>query len=114
MKTCIKLITLITCISLLVSCSVLASGNKDAEGVKMTAKIVSIGERIEVEVIEGEYGATGPYWVITSSETTYLDKNENVVSRSSLSVGDTVEIVYSGQVMMSYPPQIVALKIRIK
>lgn len=114
MKIYIKLITLIMCISLLASCSVFADGNKNAEGTKMTAKIIAIGEKIEVEVIEGEYGATGPYWVITSPETTYLDKNGNVVSRLSISVGDTVEIVYSGQVMMSYPPQIVALKIQIK
>ena len=44
----------------------------------------------------------------------YLDKNGNRTVKAFLKVGDTVEITYGGQVMMSYPPQIVALKIQVK
>ena len=89
--------------------------NNDVENiVKMTAIIKNIDDKIEVEVIEGEYGAFGIYWVNVGSDTIYLDENGSSVKKSSLKIGDTVEITYGGQVMMSYPPQIVAQKIQIK
>ena len=78
---------------------------------KMTAKIESIDEKIAVDVIESEY-TTGPHLVITSQQTDFRDSNGKSIKKSDLSVGDTVEIFYSGQVMMSYPPQIVAAKIK--
>lgn len=82
------------------------------DSVKMKAKIISIDDRITVEVLESEY-TSGIHWVITSDATLYLDETENKISRSDLKENDTVEIFYSGQVMMSYPPQIVAARIRI-
>ena len=89
--------------------------NNDVENiVKMTAIIKNIDDKIEVEVIEGEYGAFGIYWVNIGSDTIYLDENGSSIKKSSLKIGDTVEITYGGQVMMSYPPQIVAQKIQIK
>ena len=102
---------LLTC--LLFACSG-EGGNKAVEGVKMTAVIKNIDDKIEVEVIEGEYGASGLYWVNVGSDTIILDKNGNSTMKAFLQVGDTVEITYGGQVMMSYPPQIVALKIQVK
>ena len=87
---------------------------ENVEGVKMVALIKSIGDKIEVEVVDGEYGASGIYWVNVGSDTVYLDKNGNRTIKAMLKVGDTVEITYGGQVMMSYPPQIVALQIQIK
>lgn len=81
---------------------------------KMTARITAVAEKIEVDVIEGAYGATGPYWVNTSDTTVYRDKDGTTIKRRNLCEGDTVEITYSGQVMMSYPPQIVALSITKK
>ncbi|MBE6581536.1 MAG: hypothetical protein E7650_08015 [Ruminococcaceae bacterium] len=78
--------------------------------VEMIATVKSMGEKIEVDVLESEY-ASGIYLVITGEQTTYLDSDGNALSRTDLSVGDTVKIQYSGQVMMSLPPQIVALKI---
>lgn len=80
-------------------------------GPKMIAEIVAIGDKIEVEVIEGEYGASGIYWVITGEETIYEAENGGKINANSLGVGDRIEIIYNGQVMMSYPPQIVAKKI---
>lgn len=85
-----------------------------SDGVKMTAAVVGLSDKIEVEVIEGEYGASGIYWVITSSETDFIGQDGGSVMKSCLKVGDIVEIIYNGQVMMSYPPQIVAKKITIK
>ena len=75
----------------------------------MIAEIVYISDKIEVNVIEGDYGASGTYWVITNSATVIKDQNNNRIS--TLNVGDRIEIIYSGQVMLSYPPQIVAKKI---
>ena len=65
---------------------------------------------LEIEVIESDY-AFGIYWVIVPNSTPILDKNGSNIELSSLKEGDIVEITYNGQTMMSYPPQIVALKI---
>ena len=80
------------------------------ERVRMRAEITAIGEKIEVEVLESEY-TSGPHWVIVGDKTAVEDKDGKRLDLSSLSVGDTVEIFYNGQVMLSYPPQIVALRI---
>ena len=78
----------------------------------MRAKIESIDEKIGVVVTESQY-ADGPYFVITSQDTLYIGKFKEAISRDDLSENMIVEIEYSGQVMMSYPPQIVALKITV-
>ena len=87
-------------------------GYTPSDAFSMKATVERIGDRIEVNVTEAEY-AEGPYWVITSDATVYLDRDGNAIARSDLKVGDTIEIFYSGQVMMSYPPQIVAKKIKL-
>lgn len=117
MKKLIFVASALLVLVLLVSCNL--EGEKktmadDGTGVKMTAIVKNIGDKIEVEVIEGEYGASGIYWVNYSSETVFVDANEVVISISDLDVGDTVIITYGGQVAMSYPPQISAKRIEIK
>ena len=79
----------------------------------MTATVTAITDKIEVNVVEGDHGATGIYWVNTSEQTAFLDANGQSITRADIKVGDTVEIRYTGQVMMSYPPQIVAVKITV-
>ena len=88
-------------------------GTKPGSDFKMIAKVTDVSEKIAVDVIESEY-TSGIHWVNTAKATEYFDKNGNAISRSDIKVGDTVEILYSGQVMMSYPPQIVAAQITIK
>lgn len=83
----------------------------ERDGVKMIARVTAVGERIEVEVIESEY-TSGPYFIITNSDTEYLLKDGGKTLRAAIKVGDTVEITYSGQVMLSYPPQVVAYSIK--
>ncbi len=78
--------------------------------VKMTAEILSVGEEIYVRVLESEY-TSGPHIVITGEATKYFGLDGEKISREELKVGDRVEIFYNGQVMMSYPPKIVARKI---
>ncbi len=81
--------------------------------VSMLAKIDKLGEKLEVSVLESEY-TFGTHWVITPDATKYYGKDGSPISRDDLKVGDTVEILYSGQVMMSLPPQIVAARISVK
>ena len=76
----------------------------------MTATVLDIGDKIEVEVLESEY-ASGIYLVITSDETVFLDECGAPIGRGELKAGDTVRIVYGGQVMLSLPPQIIATEI---
>lgn len=99
------------------SLSILTSCNEEAPNgggeVMMIARIEAIGDKIEVMVTESEY-SFGTHLVITSETTQYIGKQGNKISRSDLSVGQTVEIIYSGQIMLSYPPQIVAKRITVK
>ncbi len=83
------------------------------EGVSMVARIDKMGEKIEVMVKESEY-TFGTHLVITSDKTQYIGEDGKKISRSDLNAGQVVEIIYSGQVMLSYPPQIVALRITVK
>lgn len=99
----------------LASCGSIQEAVQSMGGVKMTAKITDVSDgNVMVEVIEGEYDASGPYLVRINSETLICDANGNKISLFFLKVGDTVEITYGGQVMLSYPPQIVAKAIRVK
>ena len=79
----------------------------------LTATVTALSDKLEVNVIEGDHGATGVYWVITSDSTLFFDADGNKITRDDVQIGDTVEIRYTGQVMMSYPPQIVAVRVTV-
>ena len=112
MKNIFKIATLLLSLSCLASCCG-SSPEMSEPSVKMLARVAGFADKIEVEVIEGEYGVSGIFWVITSSQTEFKAKNGAPTVRDALNVGDTVEITYGGQVMMSYPPQIVAKNVKI-
>ena len=116
MKNIIKIAIMILTLSLLCSCSTASGGdggiNADTDPFVLKATVSAVGERLEVEVIESDY-AFGPYWVIISDATEFVGKGGESIKKSDIKSGDTVEITYSGQVMMSYPPQIVAHKIKV-
>lgn len=109
MKKILKGIISCTLLLALFSCN---AQNEQDYGFKMKAVIKGISNKIEVEVLEAEY-AEGIYLLVYSSETVITDKSGNPISVNQLNVGDTIEISYNGQVMMSYPPQIAARKIRV-
>ena len=69
-------------------------------------------EHLEIEVINSDY-AFGIYWVLISPETKIYSENGDAISIKDIEKGDVLKIVYGGQVMLSYPPQIVAHKIRV-
>ena len=84
------------------------------DGFVLKAVVKSINpDYIEVEVIESDY-AFGIYWVRTGAQTEYFNVNGSTAGMSDLKAGQTISITYSGQTMMSLPPQIVAWSIQIK
>ena len=118
MKRLLKTLVLLLALTSLTSCGISGGGTtglgKDpVEGVKMTAKVTEVTDRLGVEVLESEY-AFGPYLVHMGEKVKICSKSGEIISLSDIKEGDTVEITYSGQVMMSYPPQIVALQIVVK
>ena len=118
MKKIMLIASVLLILVLLVSCDMPRGQDMIEDGtqenVKMTAVVKTIGYSIEVEVVEGDYGAAGIFWVNFSSDTTFVNANNQTISPSDLKVGDIIEITYSGQVALSYPPQIYAKKIQIK
>ena len=110
-KRIIRLAALL--LSLLCLCSCSKSNKEEALTVRMLARLTALGSKAEVEVIEGEYGASGIFHVIISDTTEIRARDGSVISRDDLAIGDTLEITYGGQMMMSYPPQIVATRITV-
>ena len=90
-----------------------AQGSSDEYVFK--GKVSSLENRncIEMEIIDSDI-AFGTYWVLVSNETLYFDNNGNATDQSAIKVGDIIEVVFSGQVMNSFPPKISARKIYIK
>ena len=111
----LKLISLVLLSA--VPLSLISCGNSSEEGIEapdfeMTAKVKELGEKILVEVIEDKYNS-GDFLVIYSDETEIFNSQGEACAYSDISVGDTLKIHYSGQVMMSYPPQIYARSITV-
>ena len=89
-------------------------GSKEkAESFKMLARINENKNELFVTVIESEY-SEGDFFIIVSENTEYLTKSGEQIRKEDLHAGDTVEITYNGQIMLSYPPKVAALKIILK
>ena len=90
--------------------NMLNGGNQQNRGDSFVLKAIVKAvhnDMIEVEVIESDY-AFGIYHVRTGIQTEYTNSDGAAINRSDIKSGDTIKISYSGQTMMSYPPQIVA------
>ena len=76
------------------------------------ARVTSVenSDFIEGEIVDSDV-AFGIYWVLVSDLTEFYDINGNSISRSDINVGDTIQIVFGGQVMNSFPPKISARRI---
>lgn len=83
------------------------------DGFTMIATVKSVGDRVEVDVISAEY-ASGIFHIIVGENTQIYSAEGREITKQDIKAGDTVEITYNGQIMLSYPPQVVALKIVIK
>ena len=82
-----------------------------SESYVLKGKVVAVSDRIEIEVVDSDI-AFGVYWVLVSDDTELVNELGKIFL-SDISVGDMVEVVYGGQVMMSYPPQIAARKVTL-
>ena len=78
----------------------------------MIADVIECDERLYVTVTESEY-AYGSYVIIVAPETVIEYADGASAAYADISVGASLYIVYSGQVMLSMPPQTVAHKIVI-
>lgn len=88
-------------------------GGQSSDGFVLKAVVKSVeSDYIEVEIVESDY-AFGIYWVRTGEQTKYKLSDGSEAARSDIKAGQTVSISYSGQTMMSYPPQIVAWTIAV-
>ncbi len=108
MKKNLLILSLVLAILLLSSCT---SGGDDMK-FKMIATVENTDDGLLVNVTEAEY-AEGPYYIVYNEKTPVFSANGEKISVDKLSVGDVVEIYYNGQVMMSYPPKVVARKITV-
>ena len=68
---------------------------------------------ITAEIIESDI-AFGNYIILVNGNTTFETKDGGAASLGDVKVGDTVYVHVSGQVMLSYPPQISAQRIVIE
>lgn len=93
----------------LMACNVNKGEEMDQSNIKVSfiAEIISIEENILVNVLESQY-TSGEHILIITDKTQYLDSDGNKIEKSNLNVGDKIKVDYSGQVMLSYPPQVVA------
>lgn len=76
-------------------------------------KSVDARNYIEIEIIDSQV-AFGIYHALVDGSTLFLNAEGGVIDRADVKVGDTVEVVFSGQVMLSLPPQIYAQKVILK
>ncbi len=80
--------------------------------VYMEARILEVNNTLLVSVTKSEY-AFGDYILHISNETKIYNKEGRQIAKTDLLVGDNIMVEYSGQVMLSIPPQVVAHKIAI-
>lgn len=106
------LLTILAVVTAFLLPTLTACKNDMSEEFILKAKILSVGDKIEVDVMESDY-AFGVYLVITSNQTEFFNVSNDVISKNELKVESVIEITYGGQVMMSLPPQIVAKKIKV-
>ena len=65
---------------------------------------------IEAEIVDSQI-AFGVYHALVSDITEFYSKSGEKINREDIADGDIIEIVFSGQVMNSYPPKISAKRV---
>ena len=81
--------------------------------ITMVAEILEISDTILVDVKESDI-AFGVYTLIPAESVKYFSCDGSKIAKNDLKVGDLIEVKYSGQVMLSIPPQVVAYSITVK
>ena len=78
----------------------------------MQAKIIQINQdnSLLVEIIKDDYNS-GEMCVLTGDKTKIVNQSGEKIKFNQLKVGDLINVEYTGQVMLSYPAKINAVKI---
>ena len=76
----------------------------------LIGRVKEVGEKLLIEIEESEY-MSGDVLVIYGENTKITDADGGALSLGAIKVGGKVEVRYNGQVMMSYPAQVAALRI---
>ena len=112
-KILVCILVVVTLLLGLTSCN--KKGNEVNENnikVEMTCKVLEIGTTLLVDVLESEY-AFGNYILHINDNTVFYNKEGDKIKKGDIKVGDKIKVKYSGQVMLSIPPQVVAYEIEI-
>ena len=108
-----KIVLTLALLALPLSLSRQFSKRRDSEYFSLTATVTEVLEDyIEVDVYGSDY-AFGIYHVIVGDAVKIKDEKGREISRAALKPHDKVQISYSGQVMMSYPPKSAARMIKV-
>lgn len=77
-------------------------------------RVTNLGDKtaLEMEIVDSTI-AFGTYRVLIGNSTTFYGVNGEEITREDIQLDDIIEVVFSGQVMMSYPPQIAAKRVYI-
>ena len=86
-------------------------GKMENSNVFMEARILEVNDTLLVSVTKSEY-AFGDY-ILHIGNCEIYNKEGKQITKADLSASDNIMVEYSGQVMLSIPPQVVAHKITI-
>ena len=106
MKKLIIVLTILISIFTLGGCKKMENSN-----VFMEARILEVNTTMLVTVTKSDY-AFGDY-ILHIDNCKIYDKDGRQITKAELLVGNNIKVEYSGQVMLSIPPQVVAHKITI-
>lgn len=88
-------------------------GEENMQEFVLKGIVIAINDKLEIEVIESDY-AFGIYHVIVPNNIPITSANGSAITLDDIKLGNTVLVKYSGQTMLSYPPQIVAYSINLQ
>ena len=74
-------------------------------------RVTEISQNEIMIEIEDSDVAFGPHRVLVQASTPYYDKDGKEITKEDIKKDDVIDVVFGGQVMMSYPPQIAAYRV---
>ena len=100
------------CFAVLISCN---EEDYDIGGGSacLVGEVTAVNGGIDIIAEETEF-TSGPYHILVNDNTKFVFENGQNASIADVKAGNKIEIIFNGQVMLSYPPQIAAQKIVIK
>lgn len=88
-------------------------GEENMQEFVLKGIVIAINDKLEIEVIESDY-AFEIYHVIVPNNIPITSASGSAITLDDIEPSNTVLVKYSGQTMLSYPPQIVAYSINLQ